>query len=379
VKGDGQDATLALGRVEAFFSVAQGLGSLVMGYILDRFGVKTGLTVNFLACAMQYYILSITSSLEMLYLSKVPGMMMGGFLCAQTAIAKVTAEGSERIQALGRLTSSYTVGGFFGPFLGGVLGSSGDYFLGAKLATAGSLIAVGLVMLLPADLDSVAPAKNDSKAGKVDGNQQESWFRQAALVLSLAGPLLMTKVVTGIANNMARSVQSVILKNDLGFDEAMMGSMMSGQFAFGGIANAFLLAPLAKLLGEKMEAVVWNCAVIMGSMYIVEAMLFLPNSLPLNLGSGLVGGIYIAIALFLAVFQYSLATSITAKTQSIVPKTLLGTLMGIEHAIFAIAGMLGPLAGTTLFNTFGLSGLCLSCGLLFFAAVVASKKATKLC
>ena len=76
VKGDGggagdDAAALAFGRVEAVFSVAQGVGSLAMGAILDRFGVRAGLVVNFVACAAQYYLLSITDSLTMLYLSKV--------------------------------------------------------------------------------------------------------------------------------------------------------------------------------------------------------------------------------------------------------------------------------------------------------------------
>ena len=34
------------------------------------------------------------------------------------------------------------MGGVIGPFLGGHLGASGDYVLGARLATAGSLLAV---------------------------------------------------------------------------------------------------------------------------------------------------------------------------------------------------------------------------------------------
>lgn len=383
VKGQGADATLALGRVDSFFNIAQGVGSLIMGYILDKFGVKTGLVVNFLACAAQYFILSITDSLNMLFLSKVPGMMMGGFLCAQTAIAKVTDEGPDRVKALGRLTSAYTVGGLVGPFLGGMLGSSGNYFLGAQLATAGSLLAIGMVFLLPSGLDGiVAPEEKkkgeDKKKPAADDGVPTTWLSQAALVLSLAGTLLATKVITGVANNMARSVQAVILKNDLGFDEAKMGTLMSGQFAFGGIANAFLLAPLSALLGGDMEKVVRNCVLVMGTAYMVEAAVLSPNLGLLTAGSSMhIGTIYIGISLFLAVFQYSLGTSITAKTQSLVPRSMTGTLMGLEHSIFAFAGMLGPLAGTSIFQAYGVSGLCLVCSLFFFGSLPIVKMATK--
>merc|ERR1712230_358052 len=108
-----------------------------------------------------------------------------------------------------------------------------------------------------------------------------------------------------------------------------------------------------------MEKVVRNCVVIMGSAYLIEAVLFSPSMTLLSSGSGLSGSIYIGIALFLSLFQFSLSTSITAKTQELVPKTMLGTLMGLEHSIFAIAGMAGPLVGTKIFRDYGLSGLCL--------------------
>ena len=78
---------------------------------------------------------------------------MAGFLCAQTAVIKLTKAGPARLNALGRSTTSYTIGGTLGPFLGGKLGASGDYYVGARYATAGSLLAVALVFLLPSSLD----------------------------------------------------------------------------------------------------------------------------------------------------------------------------------------------------------------------------------
>ena len=99
---------------------------------------------------------------------------------------------------MGRLTTSYTIGGFVGPYLGGLLGSTGDYFLGAKLAAAASLFAAGFVLLLPSNIDSVKVGEvKDGKKLKTEANVEGmNWFRQAALVLSLVGPLLATKVIT---------------------------------------------------------------------------------------------------------------------------------------------------------------------------------------
>ena len=63
---------------------------------------------------------------------------------------------------------------------------------------------------------------------------------RAWAVASLVWPFLLVKLVTSVANSMARSTQPVILKQ-LGADEAMLGSIMSAQFIFGGAANAVLL------------------------------------------------------------------------------------------------------------------------------------------
>ena len=143
--------------------------------------------------------LSITDSIEMLYLTKLPGICMTGFLCAQCAVSLVTEEGPDRLKSLGLLTTSYTIGGVIGPYIGGVLGSTGDYFIGATYATLGSIFAAVLVMLfIPNDNTSA------SSGGKTKGNVKEqndaSWLSRAKIILNLAGLYLFVKISTGISN-----------------------------------------------------------------------------------------------------------------------------------------------------------------------------------
>ena len=354
-----------------------------MGAILDRFGVRAGFALNFVFCAIQYFVLSCTDSLPMLFLSKIPAAGVAGFLCAQTAVAKITPQGEARTVALGRLTTAYTVGGVVGPFLGGVLGSSGDYLLGARCAVVGSLLAAGLVFLLPAHMDGAEDPGAGGQKGATQQQQQQkkrkgetggheaeaSWGAKASLILSLVGVYLGTKVATGIANNMARSSQPLILKDKLGFDEALMGTVMSAQFAFGGFANCFLLGPITKALGGKVSPVVRNCLIIMGCTYLAQSLLFAPSLSILPPGPAM-GYVFIGFALFNSIFQFSLATSITSDTTCIVPSPLTGTLMGIEHSMFAVAGIVGPLAGTKVFAIGGISGLGLACGCVFLAAML---------
>lgn len=78
----------AYSRVQAWFSVIQTAGSLVVGLLLDRFGLRGAFVINFMSAAMAYGILANATTMELLYLSKLPTLCMHGFLCAQATISK---------------------------------------------------------------------------------------------------------------------------------------------------------------------------------------------------------------------------------------------------------------------------------------------------
>lgn len=386
--GASPESSRQYANLMSFFSFAQAFGSLIVGYFLDRFGVRAGFCLNFIACAISYYMLSIANSMEMLFLSKVPGMCLAGFLCAQTAIAKVTEQGPERLTALGRLTTASTVGGIIGPSLGGYLGASGNYTVGSTAAVVLSLLSVFVcVFLLPANIDSVDSGltKEKKKTEAVVKEEKEtdvettksendcsktqtpalSWLNRAKLILSLVWLFLFVKVVTSISNSMVRSAQPLILKNELGCNEAMLGMFMSAQFGFGGFANTFLLAPVTKLLGGDVTVVVQKCVLCMGGGYAMIAVIY-STAGDAVLPSGVIRQYpFICITMLLAIFQYCLGTCITANTTSIVPKHFQGTLMGIEHALFAVAYMVGPKAGVAVLQYGGISGLALASAGIF--------------
>ena len=95
--------------------------------------------------------------------------------------------------------SQSQVGGVVGPYLGGILGSSGDYFLGARYAIFGSFAAVALVMLLPARLDTVqatAAPKKQENAAPPEAPETKSWSQQAALILGLVGLYLGSRTLS---------------------------------------------------------------------------------------------------------------------------------------------------------------------------------------
>jgi len=151
-------------------------------------------------------------------------------------------------------------------------------------------------------------------------------------------------------------------------------------------------------MGGHVLRVVQNCVVVMGVVYACQALLFSPVTDVMAKGSAASGYTYVGATLFLSTFQYALSTGITAGTQvrpdhenrprvrissisnpnsnpnpnpnpmqALVRKSVLGTLMGMEHSMFAVAGMIGPLLGTYIFQRAGLTGLSVLCATLFLA------------
>ena len=149
------DAAIMYGRVQSFFSAIQTVGSPLVGILLDRIGIRTTSALVFAASALSYAILAHATDLTTLFLSKIPTVFQHAFLVAQaTAATEAGSDDALRAQALGRMTTSYTIGATIGPALGGYLAHGdgddskvGDMYFGAWLAVFGSIISVVLSLL----------------------------------------------------------------------------------------------------------------------------------------------------------------------------------------------------------------------------------------
>jgi hypothetical protein len=276
----------------------------------------------------------------------------------------------------------------FGPYVGGYLGSKGDYFVGAKVASILSIAAAALVYTLPAEIDTSVTARSqpalrpEGAVESTDGNKQQQqqqpdalapWSSRAYLVLRLAGVLLLTKVVSSVANSMASSAQPLILKNQLGFTEQDLGLFMSAQFAFGGFSNGVLLGPITAFLGGKLSSVVRNCVAVMALAYAVQAAVYSEPSLSAlamlapggELSASQRNAPFVCTTMLLSLFQFSLGTTITAETTAVVPSHMKGTLLGIEHSQFAVARIFGPATGVAILGWGGISALSAACSSVF--------------
>ena len=128
-----------------------------------------------------------------------------------------------------------------------------------------------------------------------------------------------------------------------------MLTFQSTQFAFGGFANGVLLGPITAFLGGRLSAVVRNCVLIMAVAYAAQAIIYSEASMA-ALAAFAPGGVltaaqrnapFVCTTMLLSFFQFSLGTTITAETTAVVPSDMKGTLLGIEHSLFAVARIFG--------------------------------------
>jgi len=392
--GTTRDASGEYANLQSFFSVMQTVGSLLTGWFLDRFGAKWGFVISFTASALSYLLLSQATTMELLYLSKVPTIFQAGFLCAQLAASQATKDGTERVQALGRLTVSYTVGSVVGPAIGGWLGSSGDYYFGAKLAVGGSLLSVALTLLfmpssslpLPSSSSSsLSTAKSgggyvavpnqepeDSAAAADDRSSGSNGTVQQVLastvgVIQVVWLLLSTKVITSVANAMSQAAFPLILKDTYRLNEQQMGMVMSAMSAFNGVVNAFLLGPIVAFLGGKLTSVIEASITNMALVSFVLAVAALPSVVAVSWTGGI--GEFLGLSFVLSIFQYTLFTTITSESTTRVKPTEKGTLLGLEHTLFAAARIAAPQVGVWLLKSGGVPAVSVACGSVFLTVL----------
>mmetsp|Transcript_19151 Transcript_19151/g.24846 ORF Transcript_19151/g.24846 Transcript_19151/m.24846 type:complete len:436 (+) Transcript_19151:120-1427(+) len=336
------------GRLQSFFSFVQTLGSPVVGSFLDFIGPKIMFVIVFGSSALSYGILSQATSVKLLYLSKIPTILQAGFLVAQALVASITrGHESERAAALGRLTTAYTVGATLGPALGGILGARGDYYRGARLAVIGSIFSMLLAVLLPKESSNTNQSTDQHHSSS---NHDISTKKRGQIALAKSvWPLLITKTMTGVTNSILGTALPLVLR-DIGFDEKRLGLSMSVSSALVAIVGAFCLGPLSLALpGASLPA---------------RALLFKTVAV-LILGLAASSGISILLATIIALhaaIAHVLATSMTSVSVGSVQRNEQGTLLGIEHALFALSRIFGPSFATS--SGLGILSLCTICALI---------------
>lgn len=139
-------------------------------------------------------------------------------------------------------------------------------------------------------------------------------------------------------------------------------AMMS---AFNALVNGVLLAPIVKKFDNKLLVVIKYCLLGMFIFYGVQFVCTDSKSAVPNAWRGL--NPYFGNCVVLSMFQYILATCITAESSARVTAHAKGTLLGLEHSLFAAARIVTPQVGVFVLSEYGVSGVSGLCGVVFLS------------
>lgn len=368
--GVSDEVARTYGQLQSFFSFIQTLGSPIIGICLDRWGIKTASSIVFLASALSYGMLMIASSekygtMSMLFYSKIPTALQHAFLIAQ-AIAATSCSNNDamRATALGRMTTVYTIGATIGPALGGLLTQyGGGMYVAATLAVIGSLVSVLLsIIFLPnhKNPNNVVTMTIKTTQHQKPSNKNESirsWYDEIkySIVLGMRTslwPLLVAKVITGVASSMYQTTLPILLTQELQMNPSSLGIQMSSSMFAVAIFGAFGMSPLIKFytttgttyLGLILRNVLTICMAYIISNAIIaydhnqqDQYQFLSYDYQI-----------ILVSLLQSIATHILATGLTTQTTGIVSKQEQGALLGLEHALFSLARIIGPPVGTNV-------------------------------
>jgi len=361
--GKDQDAKQAYGQVQSFYSIIQTIGSPVMGVVCDHLGAKKGFILVFAGSALSYGMLAYATTMTMLFASKIPAMFQHAFLCAQTLVA-VSVEGTDRAEALGLLMTAYTIGATIGPFVGGLVGASGDYYLGAKLATAGSLLSIVLSLLIPEPDAAPEDDMRQAAEAKEEGHGALQGIRKV-LTNRIVLCVLATKLTTSVGNSIDGAARPLILKNNFELKEAGLGFAMSLGMACNALSGAFVVGALTRWLSTANVITLCLAGMCLGHF---GALLVAPGA-PIHDGfmqfasTGIHPATpYLVFSIGGSVFGFVMATVLTSVSTSAVPDDCKGSLMGIEHGMFSLARVGTPAFGTYLLATHGMESVSTCCG-----------------
>ncbi|XP_067902184.1 solute carrier family 22 member 18 isoform X2 [Heterodontus francisci] len=332
--------TVMFGYLQTTFAVIQLLGGPLFGRFGDLFGGRAALSLAYLSSGLTYVLMGLSTSVSLLFLSRVPSVFMHGMQAAQMVVTDLSSE-SERAGALGKLGLSYGMGIIIGSSAGGFLiGRFGESFA-AYAAAAGSVLNVIVVMkYIPAH----TKPRILTKENKPEIAHKRSIFsvKEILRLLSIPGAvgILAIKTITGLPMGVFQSMFSVVAMDHFKLEPEHNGYLMAYigvlQMVMQGLVVGWLTQKIAERTLLHLSILV-ICLVGLATALMKNIFHFYLTCIPMSLG----------ISAF-----YLTTNSILTK---IVPPTDTGTMLGLNMCVHSLIRSVAPTIGGFLYKSYGFS------------------------
>ncbi|XP_054827575.1 solute carrier family 22 member 18 isoform X2 [Eublepharis macularius] len=335
----GLDA-VGFGYLQTLFGVLQLLGSPIFGRFSDQFGARAALTLSYVASSLVFLLLSMSTNVLLLFLSRIPFVFMHALPGAQIVITDLTTP-AEHADALGKLGLCFGIGIIIGSSLGGSLATKFGIYFPCYVALIGELTCLLMVLLfIPAQTKS--QTKENATQHSIPQSSSVFSLKEITRLLTLPGimDIFLIKVLSGLPVGLFLIMFSIIAINFFDLEAAQAGYLMS---YFGVLQMVFQGLVIGRLTHHYAERTL------------------------LMLSVSVFGGVGLAMALMTNVFQYciiafpmvfafcTLGIITDVLLTKSVPPSDTGAILGISASVIPLTRAIGPTIGGFLYGRFGVS------------------------
>ncbi|NXG56940.1 S22AI protein, partial [Hemiprocne comata] len=323
------------GYLQTTFGVLQLVGGPIFGRFADQFGTRAALILSCASGSAFFLLMSISTSIPLLFLSRLPAVFMHGLPGSQKLITDLTSP-SQRANALGKLGLCFGIAVIIGSALGGVLSTKFGIFVPTYVGLVGNLINTMIaVVWIPLQ------AKPTSDHHVTEHSNMFS-IREILRLMKFPGVMevFIVKVFAGLPIGLFLNMFSIISMDFFGLEAVESGYLMS---YFGVLQMVVQGLVVGKLTNHCTERTLLRLSVFIFA--------------GVGLGMALMRTVwhYCIIALPL-VFAFSLLGTITDSILTkAVPSSDTGTMLGICASVQPLTQTVGPTIGGVLYKQFGVS------------------------
>ncbi|NXF99266.1 S22AI protein, partial [Sakesphorus luctuosus] len=332
--------SVGFGYLQTTFGVLQLVGGYIFGRFADQFGARAALILSCASGSVFFLLMSISTSIPLLFLSRLPGVFMHGVPGAQKIITDMTTP-SQRADALGKLGFCFGIALISGSALGGILSSKFGNFVPVYIGLVGSLINT-LIAVVWIPLET--KPESDQHVTEHSTSQSGSLFSIAEILRLMKFPGVMevfiVKVFSGLPIGLFMIMFSIISMDFFGLEALESGYLMSYFGVLQMVVQGLLVGKLSNYFAE---------------MTLLRLSVFIFASVGLGMALMRTVWHYCIIAVPL-MFAFSMMTTITNSILTkAVPSSDTGAMLGICASVQPLTRMVGPTIGGVLYKQFGVS------------------------
>ncbi|NWQ77328.1 S22AI protein, partial [Columbina picui] len=332
--------SVGFGYLQTTFGVLQLVGGPIFGRFADQFGTRAALILSCASGSASFLLMSISTSIPLLFLSRLPTVFMHGLPGAQKVITDFTTP-SQRADALGKLGLCFGIGIIIGSALGGVLSTKFGIFVPAYVGLVGNLINTIIAMIW---IPLPAKPKSDHRVTEHGTSQSGNLFsiREILHLMKFPGVMevFIIKVFAGLPIGLFLIMFSIISMDFFGLEAVESGYLMSYFGVLQMVVQGLVVGKLSKHCTER--------TLLRLSVFVFAGV---------GLGMALMRTVwhYCIIAVPLVFAFSTLATITDSILTKAVPSSDTGTMLGICASVQPLTRTVGPTIGGVLYKQFGIS------------------------